>query len=236
MGLPLYLAMTAAELSAADVLPEKIAYMACHFSPYSTGISNVPAQLPAGSLLILNDRTPVSGHDPAAVAAQLAQAVERLQPEGLLLDLQRPDIPETPAIIQAVLDGVPCPTAVTAHYAAPFDCPVFLDPVPPDTGLQAYLAPWRGREIWMEAAAEGLHITVARDGSHMTALPCPQAQDTDHTDDKLCCHYRVEVLEDRAEFTLFRTPEDLQALLYRAREQGVSRFAGLYQQLGKFSL
>ena len=47
MGLPLYLAMTAAELSAAEALPRKMAYMACHFSLYGTGLSNIPEQLEA---------------------------------------------------------------------------------------------------------------------------------------------------------------------------------------------
>ena len=71
MALTLYLAMTAAELQNCRQIPEHIAWMACHFSPYSSGISNVPVQLPAGSVLILNDRIPPQGHDPELVARQL---------------------------------------------------------------------------------------------------------------------------------------------------------------------
>ena len=55
IGIRLNLAMTAAELGAAP-LPSHPAWMACHFSPYSTGLTNLPPKLPQDSLLILNDR------------------------------------------------------------------------------------------------------------------------------------------------------------------------------------
>ena len=101
MILPCYLAMTAAEFASAPVLPEKLAWMACHFSCYSTGISNLPLTLPKGSMLILNDRTPVSGHDPLRIAQQLQQVVEELEIERVLLDLQRPNCEETARIVEA---------------------------------------------------------------------------------------------------------------------------------------
>ena len=71
MAMARYLAMTAAEMMGGAPLPGKTAWMACHFSPYSTGLCNLPAALPPGSLLILNDRTPIHGHDPERICREL---------------------------------------------------------------------------------------------------------------------------------------------------------------------
>ena len=42
MAIRQYLAMTAAEMTQAGSLPRHAAWMACHFSPYSTGLTNLP--------------------------------------------------------------------------------------------------------------------------------------------------------------------------------------------------
>jgi hypothetical protein len=89
MVLPRYLAQTREEFAVCPSLPEHPAWMACHFSPYGTGLSNLPEALPKGSLLILNDRTPVFGHDPLQVAAQLEESVVRLECSGILLDFSQ---------------------------------------------------------------------------------------------------------------------------------------------------
>jgi len=67
MPLTTYLAMTAAEMHYAETLPEHPVWMACHFSSYATGLSNCPTFLPAGSLLMINDRIPIWNHDPAHI-------------------------------------------------------------------------------------------------------------------------------------------------------------------------
>ena len=64
MAITPFLAMTAAEMRNISVCPPKIAWMACHFSPYGLGLSNMPKDLPSNSLLIVDDYTPPSGHDP----------------------------------------------------------------------------------------------------------------------------------------------------------------------------
>ena len=76
MGISHYLAMTAEEIATTDILPEHTAYMACHFSPYGTGLTNIPESLPKNAILILNDRIPFCGHDKALIAKQLAQLME----------------------------------------------------------------------------------------------------------------------------------------------------------------
>ena len=67
-----YLAMTAAEMAGNSVLPDRMAWMACHFSPSGVGLSNLPHWLPPGSLLILDDSTPIHDHDPQRVASELS--------------------------------------------------------------------------------------------------------------------------------------------------------------------
>lgn len=231
MGLPLYLAMTAAEMACASSLPQHLAYMACHFSPYSTGLSNLPRQLPPGSLLTLNDRTPICGHDPRRITEQLKDLVEKLQCNAILLDFQRSCEPETEALTAYLSEALPFPTVISQPYAKAFTCPVFLPPVPPDIPLKEYLQPWEGREVWLEAALDGAAFTVTKDGCE-TAPLSDMPPDDCFFDNALHCHYHMELTEDRALFRLYRTREDLHSLLEEAFSLGVTTAVGLYQQLG----
>ena len=77
MPIPCYLAMTAAEYARAKELPGRLAWMACHFAPYGTGVVNLPQQLPEGSVLMLNDRIPICGHDPLLVADMLSRSIRQ---------------------------------------------------------------------------------------------------------------------------------------------------------------
>lgn len=230
MEIVLYLAMTAAEFRENSGAYPHTAWMACHFSPYSTGLSNLPSHLPKGSLLILNDRTPVFGHSPERIAQQLEEAAAQLECDGVLLDFQRPGEPEAQAVAAAVA-ALSCPVAVTPQYAKDLNCAVFLPPVPLTTPLQEYLAPWQGREIWLEAATDYECIRVGKDGSRQipheeTDLPYP------HVDRNLHCKYRMEVKEDHIDFHLCRDKAQLTALMGEANRLGIHRFVGLYQQLG----
>ena len=130
MVLPLYLALTAAEISAFPAIDFPFAYMACHFSPYTEGLSNIPDSLPPGSILILNDRLPCQGHSADLVAGQLADAAAQLNCESILLDFQRPPEPELEAMAKRIITSLPCPAAVSERFAAELACPVFLSPAP----------------------------------------------------------------------------------------------------------
>ena len=147
MVLPLYLALTAAEISRTTPLPERCAYMACHFSPYTEGLGNIPDTLPSGSILILNDRIPCQGHSAGLVAQQLSDAAARLECESVLLDFQRPPEAESTAMVQTIAQTLSCPVAVTEGYSEQISCPVFLAPCPLDVHMERYLQPWQGREI-----------------------------------------------------------------------------------------
>lgn len=232
MAIPLYLAETAAEFASNSPKPAHLAWMACHFSPYGTGLTNLPRQLPKDSLLILNDRTPVCGHDPELVSSTLMEIVERLHCRGILLDFQRPDCPDT-AAIAAQAAALPCPVAVSEYYAEALTCPVFLAAPPLHKPLSEYLKPWQGREVWLEAATECIQITVTEKCSIISALHDSQDTKYPHHDAMLHCRYRTEVENDCIRFTLYRGKEELAALLQEAKQHGVTHAVGLYQQLGR---
>ena len=225
MVLPFYLALTAAEFAFCSRLPEKTAWMACHFSSYGTGLSNLPPQLPENAMVILNDRTPIHGHDPKQILCQLKE----VNPHRLLLDFQRQAVDETKALTSFLVENMDCPVGVSHFYAQGLDCPVFLPPVPADVPLEDYFAPWKGHEIWLEVSCEGVTYTVTDKGS--TATPLLHAPEDGLEDAQLFCHYKMETYENRAQFHLYRTPEDLLGLLKNAKSHGVTTAVGLYQEL-----
>lgn len=231
MAITPFLAMTAAEIQKASSLPQKIAWMACHFSPYGAGLSNLPKTLPPGSLLMVDDVTPPSRHHPTFIAEQLSQCVESLQCCGVLLDFQRRGCEETQAIAKQLVAALPCPVAVSACYAAELDCSVFLPPVLPSVPLEAHLTPWEGREIWLELGLDGEVLTLTKGGCEGMTIPNPDEKEKGFEDRSLHCHYSVETTEKSARFIFWRTKDDLERLLNNAKLQGVSGFIGLYQEM-----
>lgn len=223
-----FLAQTAAEFQ--QELPENAqkAWMACHFSPYGTGLSNLPATLPENSMVIVNDRTPVAGHDPERIAAQLGQLAQTLQVSRVLLDFQRPGESRTAAICKAISQSLPCPVGVSEPYAKGLDCPVFLPPVPLHMPPADYITPWQDRRVWLELAPSCAAYRITESGCFQdvgnTTGQFP------HFDQQACCRYRIEMLKDTICFTLYRGWEEL-ALL---REHGaVDCFVGLYQEFAQ---
>ena len=233
MALRCYQAMTAYEFHTAQKLPEHLAWMACHFSCYGSGLSNLPAELPEGSIIIINDRTPVCGHDPHYIADQLTALAGELNPSAFLLDFQREGQQETAAIVQHLIDSLPCPVGVSECYAENFTCPVFLPPPPLHLPLQEYLAPWSGREIWLEAATDTRVFIVDSQGSRQVPGIYTESDKPEFTETRLHCRYRISLFDDHAEFTLHRNIDDLAQLLQEVEDLGVSLAVGLYQELRK---
>ena len=232
MVLPLYLALTAAEISAFSTIDFPFAYMACHFSPYTEGLSNIPDSLPSGSILILNDRLPCQGHSADLVAGQLADAAAQLNCESILLDFQRPAEPESQAMVAKITSTLSFPAAVTESFAKELSCPVFLSPAPLHLPLADYLLPWKGREIWLEAALCQEEILMTEKGmAHNPIFPTAQLDGGFYDEDLLCC-YRAQISKDSIRFTLFDTGESLETKLELAASLGVSRAVGLWQELG----
>lgn len=229
MAIDHYLAMTAAEFGACTRFPERIGWMACHFSPYSTGLSNLPPSLPEGSLLILNDRTPIHRHDPARINETLSGLTAKLGCKGVLLDFEAGGNPEAAALARYLAENLTCPVGISQPYAVD-GSPIFLPPVPPDTPLSDYLAPFQGREIWLDAALDALEIRLTEQGAAFHPVPWEAPRETDREDTALHCRYRVALEDACARFTLYRTRETVEALLREAEKYGVTAAVGLYQE------
>ncbi len=233
MAIRRYLAMTAAEIGKISEDWESLAWMACHFSPYGRGLSNLPRALPAQSLLIVDDITPIHGHDPEIIGAQLTDCAEQLGCSAVLLDFQRSGYEENGILAKHLSQVLPCPVGVSEAYAVGLDCAVFLPPVPCHTPLTEYLAPWEGREIWLDMALDGVVLTVKENGTEHIPMPYPNLSAAGFAEEKLHCHYKIEKRKDAVVFTLWRTLGDLEALLEDAGGMGVAVAVGLYQELGE---
>lgn len=226
MPLPLYLALTAAEMAGNDLLPHHFAFMSCHFSPFNRGLSNLPEALPPGAMLVLDDSIPIEGHDHDLILKQLSGLIERHNCESLLLDFQRPDCDALREMAKLLSSALPCPVGVSELYAKGLHCPVFLPPVPPDVPIKDHLSPWTGREFWLEAALDGLTLTLSEQGC--TCTPLTDFPEMGLREERLHCHYAVDA---PAVFHLWRTREDLDELMKEAKALGVTRAVGLWQEL-----
>lgn len=91
--------------------------------------------------------------------------------------------------------------------------------------------PWKGRDIWLELAHDSIGYRITAEGAKVfQPTDCPEPA---LFDDKLYCHYAIDIQENAVRFTLSRTAEDISALMERAEAMGVSRFVGLWQEFGK---
>lgn len=229
MEISRYLAMTPAEMEAAVLPPSfRPAYMACHFALGNPGLSNIPQTLPQGCLLILDDQTPIAGHDPERILSQLTDIVQRFACSGVLLDFERKPERETGELCRLLAEHLP--VAMPPDFIGALKCPVFLPPCPPDKPLTAYIAPWKDREIWLDAAVQMLTLELTETGCTSLPQPWQPIPDNAFTDNSLHCRYRAQVLENRVRFHLWRDKEQLENLITDAEHLGVSRVIGLYQE------
>ena len=236
MAIRPFLAMTAAEIHRTLVFPPDIAWMACHFSPYGIGLSNLPQSLPPNSILIVDDITPIRGHDPKIILQQLAQCAENVSCNGILLDFQRPGIPDITRLVEILTADLPCPVGVSHLYAEPGSFPVFLPPVPPSVPPEEHFRQWPDRELWLELALDAVEIRVTENGSVFTPLPFQRNQEKGFESEDLCCHYNCQQDEDQIKFTLWRTEGDIEALLEQAEKFGVTTAVGLYQEFSQLNV
>ena len=227
MSLRFYLAMTEAEIRSAPSLPRHLAYMACHFSPYGAGLTNIPQRLPKESLLIVNDRVPVFHHDPQLILRQLTAAVQRLNAFGVLLDFQIGNVPLTSQIVKALIDGLPCPVAVSPAYAEALSCPLFSAPALHQRFCD--FAPIKkGRSLWLDTYQETTKYKITATGCTTENSACTSGNR--FFDDTLQCSYQLSIGKDSATFTLSRQAEEIPKYLRAAEKAGISVAVGLYQQ------
>lgn len=229
MAIPYYFAMTAAEVQGCLRLPETMGWLSCRFSPYSSGLTGLPQFLQEGSVLILTDSTPMSGHDPERIASELGERVTALKCSGVLLDFCLPGNREEGALAESLSKALPCPVGTPPEYPAQ-GAAVFLPPPPLHIPLEQYLAPWRGKEVWLDTAPETARITLTEKGASVERFLQGEVEPGDWADDQLHCRYRVALEENKAVFTLIRDGGTLQGLLEEAGKLGVTAAFGLYQQ------
>ena len=205
MGLPLYLAVSGLEI---------------HTIPHPARFLLDPAQtLPPGVLPVITDFRPLTEE----AVDRLCRAAQNW--ERAVLDLEHPPTPAA----RTLLRRLPCPAAAPPGYG---DGPVFLPPAPLYVPLEDYLAPWRGREIWLEAALQQQTITVTSEGVRFSPA-VPARWEGGFECRELCCRFTQEIREHQVVFTLFDTRETLPDKLDRARELGVHAALGLYCELGR---
>lgn len=222
-----FLAQTEREM--AEFLPQKLAYMALHFSPYNAGLTNAPKRLPEHSILLLDDSMQLSHHDANLVTQQLNDLVKQFAVGAVLLDFQGEHSGNAEKMVSSILQALPCPVAVTETYAKIFRCPVFLSPPPVNKPLSSYLSPWHTQDVYLEIGSDTMQFTVTEKGC--SAVTLPNVHNLPLQDKRLHCHYNVVVKNDRAVFTINRTHTDLAELATEAYGLGVKAVVGLYQEL-----
>lgn len=229
-----YLAMTPGEIALKPLVSPEICWMACHFSPDGKGMTDLPGELPEGAVLSLDDSIPLAGHDKETIARQLDDELRKYRCPALLLDFQRPGSEEAAALAEHLVRALPCPVVVSEHYAQNLPAPVFLPPAAPSVPLREHVAAWNGREIWLELGLDAEALLLTKEGCTVTPLPRFLATEDGHRDERLHCHYTIEQVQEGFRFTLWRTWEDVQALVKEAEAYGVVGTVGLYQELGKY--
>ncbi len=234
MFLPIYLAMTGKEFAQFKGISSTLCYLACHFSASGAGLSNLPSALPSDSILCIDDSTPIANHNKEMVTSQIAELVDRFHPCGILLDFQRPDNPYTPDIIESILRCAKCPVAVSHIYAKEYACPVFLPPLPFRMTVSEHLQPWLDREIWLEIGNDKEMAIITENSFGAERVYSIPSNGTYFRDASLLCHYCSNIKPDHIALHFYRTAQDLEELQAQAKELGVIKFLGLWQQLQQF--
>ena len=234
MFLPIYLAITGQEFPLFTDFPSTLCYLACHFSASGIGLSNLPTVLSPGAIISIDDSTPIVNHNLSAVSRQINDLVEKFQPCGILLDLQRPDNPYAPDMIEAIIHAASCPVAVSHIYAKDHNCAVFLPPLPFRMSVSEYLQPWIGKEIWLEVGSDK-EIAIITEKGLCTERVYSIPDNCNHfREPSLLCHYSTHIKPDHIALYFHRTAQDLEELQAQATELGVTKFLGLWQQLRQF--
>ena len=190
------------------------------FLPWEPNLTDLPKRLPEGTALVLHDGFPMENPGP------ILEAVEKTACSVVLLDFQKPG---REALIKALLQKLPHPIAVSEPYANEADCAVFLPPCPPDRPLEAHIAPWKGREIWLDTAPEVLELTLTETGCTAKTLPSPP-NSPHFTHETLNCRYKIENFPNKLTFTLWRDKQMLEAHMEQAQALGVKKVIGLFQE------
>ena len=146
------------------------------------------------------------------------------------MDFQQQDVKQLQELAVHLTSALPCPVAAPPRYAKTLNGPVFLPPCPLHTHLEEYIAPWRGREIWLDLALDSTVVTLTPDGFRESVFLPDPIPDIGFEDSSLHCHYKIETENHSARFTLWRTKADLKMLTQEAYDLGIKLTVSLYQE------
>lgn len=234
MSIPFFLAISAREFPLFSELPPNIAWMSAHFSSSGSGLSNLPQNLPEGSLLILDDQTPWEGHSTEMVCREVVESLLKSKASGLLLDFERPVTPETALLTTAlsqccreigVMLGAP------ESYAAEEDTAIFISPLPCQTPPE--LLYQKNRKLWLDVSAGAylLHIAaLGATGQAADQRSFPDGSYPEFIDPVLHCSYRSRPNAGGIDILLSHSRESIDTLLTALDEQVVQLAIGLYRE------
>lgn len=236
MSIPLFLAFTAEEFSQKVPFPAKTAWMSVHFSPNGSGLTNLPPQLPQGSLILLDDHIQWANHSIERVCQELVTVLQRTESIGLLLDFEREPTAETLLLTKAL--GRCCKELGVALSAPPKylledDTTLFLSPFP------CSIAPENidpQRKVWLDISPVCHSIRISKDCTIGSPAPytragIPNSQEV-YWDEDLLCNYYSEADGDDIRITLFRDATSAAKLLNRLNPAKIQLAIGLWRDFG----
>ena len=107
-----------------------------------------------------------------------------------------------------------------------------ISPCPHHIPLKEYISPWQNRELWLDLAPNEEIITLTEIGAEISVSSSCHRETNSHADQRLHCHYTIRNMDHGLQFTLWRTPSDLDRLEKEAETLGITTVVGLYRELG----
>ncbi len=188
MGTEIYVVMTGKEIRDCGKLPEKIAYLGCHFG--GNGLVGLPDGLPEGSMLLIDDRVVPQESDIESALAQLKPLLPKFS--GIYLDFQREETPKEAANL--LVEKLPFPVGVPKRFGIGI-------PVLPPRQLNLLPGDYYHPGCWTEAAMTAWELTVTKDGCSKKEVP-RKKDFSGHYSEILYCSYSVEMDEEKAVFVM----------------------------------
>ena len=233
MPIPFFLAIYAHDFPALPRLPPKVAWMSAHFSTSGPGMSNLPAKLPPGSLIILDDQTPWAGHSIETVCREMTAVLMRTEAYGLLLDFERPPEEETLLLTNAL--GQCCrelgiPMGAPESYATDPGIAIFHSPLPCQIPPEVLCPP--GRAVWLDVSPTAFLAHIGPDSTtgNLTEDEVSFSDESQiFTDPALHCLYRSQPSDNGIDLLLYHTPQSITAMLETQELPGIQLALGLYR-------
>lgn len=197
-------------------------------APFSPGLLIGPSRLPKGSVAVFTDRVTPTFHQSGRIAGELKALMKTLHSPALILDWTGELSPWLEELLKQ-LCGVQL--VLPPHLAGKEDSAVLVPSVV-EKSLEDLLAPWNGRQIWLDMVSSAAQLTLTRNGCEVVPWQA-SIREGDLYDETLCCQYRVETAQEEARFYLYETQQTRMKKLEKARSLGVAGAIGLWKDFKK---